>query len=247
MAESEVRPTQGPGVMTVSEAQGTRGGAGSKCCWVGDMGTGTATEAERGCGAGSLSRGRQEGRERGLGASTGGVRGGPEERGGDTGGAGGLTITEQLLLSLRLSGWPSALSPTLSSGCGARTWGRSQDRAQPLHSVLHQPPPGPSPPAPQPRPGVGAHGGLPQGPGDAKRERHPTKAPWPSPRWETVARGPCSWSAGHTHLAPRVPVVGMHPPDGVLPGQGQLLLAGKDTRGSGSEGHKAVGGAVPDM
>lgn len=48
---------------------------------------------------------------------------GPEESGGDTGGAGGLTITEQLLLSLRLSGWPSALSPTLSSGCRARTRG----------------------------------------------------------------------------------------------------------------------------
>lgn len=55
---------------------------------------------------------------------------GPEESGGDTGGAGGLTITEQLLLSLRLSGWPSALSPTLSSGCRARTRGRSQNRAQ---------------------------------------------------------------------------------------------------------------------
>ena len=63
---------------------------------------------------------------------------GPEESGRDAGGAGGLTITEQLLLSLRLSGWPSALSPTLSSGCRARTWGRSQNRAQPLG--LYPPP-----------------------------------------------------------------------------------------------------------
>lgn len=64
---------------------------------------------------------------------------GPEASSGDAGGAGGLTITEQLLLSLRLSGWPSALSPTLSSGCGSRTRGRSQNRAP-------RPPSSPLPP-----------------------------------------------------------------------------------------------------
>lgn len=63
----------------------------------------------------------------------------------DTGGAGGLTITEQLLLSLRLSGWPSALSPTLSSGCGARTWGRSQNRAPRWPVLPHPLPPNLSP------------------------------------------------------------------------------------------------------
>lgn len=73
---------------------------------------------------------------------------GPEESGRDAGGAGGLTITEQLLLSLRPSGWPSALSPTLSSGCKARTWGRSQNRAQPLHFC--PPPASPQSPPPQP-------------------------------------------------------------------------------------------------
>lgn len=39
-----------------------------------------------------------------------------------------------------------------------------------------------------------------------------------------------------THLAPGVRVMGMQPPDGVLPGQGQLLLTGKDIPLSGAEG-----------
>lgn len=64
---------------------------------------------------------------------------GPEQSAGDTGGAGGLTITEQLLLSLRLSGWPSALSPTLSSGCRARTRGGVRTGLRRLPS--HLPPP----------------------------------------------------------------------------------------------------------
>jgi hypothetical protein len=71
---------------------------------------------------------------------------GPEDSGGDTGGAGGLTITEQLLLSLRLSGWPSALSPTLSSGCGPGHGGGVRTELGLLPSassslILHQPPP----------------------------------------------------------------------------------------------------------
>lgn len=73
---------------------------------------------------------------------------GPGESVGDTGGAGGLTITEQLLLSLRLSGWPSALSPTLSSGCRSPDMGRrSQKSVQPpplslfTSLILYQPPP----------------------------------------------------------------------------------------------------------
>lgn len=36
-----------------------------------------------------------------------------------------------------------------------------------------------------------------------------------------------------THLAPRVRVVRVQPPDGVLPGQSQLLLTGKDNPLSG--------------
>lgn len=59
---------------------------------------------------------------------------GPEETVGDTGGAGGLTITEQLLLSLRLSGWPSALSPTLSSGCRSPDIGEEESEESPASS-----------------------------------------------------------------------------------------------------------------
>lgn len=54
----------------------------------------------------------------------------------DARGARGLTITEQLLLSLRLSEWPSALSPTLSSGCGAQTRESDQKGAQPPGCLL---------------------------------------------------------------------------------------------------------------
>lgn len=56
-------------------------------------------------------------------------------------GPGGLTITE--LLSLRLSGWPSALSPTLSSGCRARTWGEELEhsKASSLRLFTSLPPP----------------------------------------------------------------------------------------------------------
>lgn len=94
------------------------------------MNTGTAEvpARDRGSGEGRLARHIPE-QERGLRT----VVGTPV-------GPGGLTITEQLLLSLRLSGWPSALSPTLSSGCGARTRGRSQNRAQPPPSSPLPPP-----------------------------------------------------------------------------------------------------------
>jgi hypothetical protein len=39
-----------------------------------------------------------------------------------------------------------------------------------------------------------------------------------------------------THLTPGVCVMGMQPPDGVLSGQGQLLLTERDTPLLGAEG-----------
>lgn len=81
--------------MIFSEAWGLgtsvrhRGGEAGECWGLGDLGT----------------RAEAMGRDKGAGDTTHlGPGEGPEESGGDSGGAGGLTITEQLLLSLRLSG-----------------------------------------------------------------------------------------------------------------------------------------------
>lgn len=151
------------------------------------LGVGKGRRENTGSAKGVGRAGQHESEARGTGEGAAdaphlGPGEGPEESGGDTGGAGGLTITEQLLLSLRLSGWPSALSPTLSSGCRARTWGRSQNKAQPGHhcpppasSLITSPPPPSvhslldvnvfiSPTPPQAHPETGVKSGFPEQP-----------------------------------------------------------------------------------
>lgn len=148
---------------------------------------------------------------------------GPEENGGILVGPGGLTITEQLLLSLRLSGWPSALSPTLSSGCRGPDIGEALEESsvsspQPLHlphplavssSLITFPPPiGPC---------------LTQ----ASFTPHSQNPPWHQHQWwipraapKPGLRGPCKGSAS----SPRASTHSHLPSPASIPASAQLQL-----------------------
>lgn len=75
---------------------------------------------------------------------------------------------------------------------------------------------------------------------------HPAPAPPGQPRPQPQPRRAGSGLQGSpgTHLAPGVRVVGVQPPDGVLPGQGQLLLARRHPPVRSSGGQRVPRGAL---